>query len=67
MFDICNRKEEKIMGYGTKLFLAGVLVGCLSTMILGYLLVRYDEYKEKRKEKKNGMGSSNSTIKRIQL
>lgn len=37
------------MGYGTKIFLAGIFVGSLTTMILGYLLIRYDEYKDKKK------------------
>ena len=45
------------MSYGFKMFLAGVFVGFFANMILGYCLLKYDEYKE-RKVKQNVIGTS---------
>lgn len=35
-----------------KYFIAGVFVGCLICMLIGYGLVKYDEWKEKKRNEK---------------
>lgn len=37
------------MEYWLKIFLSGIFVGICLCMFFGYLLIRYDEYKEKKR------------------